>query len=64
MWCVPALRVPLVHFLINHFREKGADMDMETLISAQPAALGTLQVSESGFSMHLTSFGLGLGLGS
>ena len=39
-------------------------MDMETLISAQPAALGTLQVSESGFSMHLTSFGLGLGLGS
>ena len=21
MWCVPALRVPLVHSLINHFRQ-------------------------------------------
>ena len=21
-WCVPALRVPLVHSLINHFRQK------------------------------------------
>ena len=23
VWCVPALRVPLVHSLINHFRQKG-----------------------------------------
>ena len=22
VWCVPALRVPLVHSLINHFRQK------------------------------------------
>ena len=22
VWCVPALRVPLVHSLINHFRKK------------------------------------------
>ena len=22
VWCVPALRVPLVHSLINHFRHK------------------------------------------
>ena len=24
VWCVPALRVPLVHSLINHFRKKYA----------------------------------------
>ena len=24
VWCVPALRVPLVHSLINHFRQKCA----------------------------------------
>ena len=24
VWCVPALRVPLVHSLINHFRQKYA----------------------------------------
>ena len=24
VWCVPALRVPLVHSLINHFRQKEA----------------------------------------
>ena len=23
VWCVPALRVPLVHSLINHFRQSG-----------------------------------------
>ena len=22
VWCVPALRVPMVHSLINHFRQK------------------------------------------
>ena len=25
VWCVPALRVPLVHSLINHFRKKRTD---------------------------------------
>ena len=26
VWCVPALRVPLVHSLINHFRKKNEVM--------------------------------------
>ena len=26
VWCVPALRVPLVHSLINHFRQKYASV--------------------------------------
>ena len=25
VWCVPALRVPLVHSLINHFRQNKAE---------------------------------------
>ena len=30
VWCVPALRVPLVHSLINHFRQiLGADSGLE-----------------------------------
>ena len=27
VWCVPALRVPLAHSLINHFRQKAKDCD-------------------------------------
>ncbi len=27
VWCVPALRVPLVHSLINHFRQKRAGVN-------------------------------------
>ena len=26
VWCVPALRVPLVHSLINHFRKKNKNV--------------------------------------
>ena len=29
VWCVPALRVPLVHSLINHFRQKSAELPPE-----------------------------------
>ena len=28
VWCVPALRVPLVHSLINHFRKKKSFYDL------------------------------------
>ena len=28
VWCVPALRVPLVHSLINHFRQKPPKSDL------------------------------------
>ena len=28
VWCVPALRVPLVHSLINHFRKKKINMHL------------------------------------
>ena len=35
VWCVPALRVPLVHSLINHFRQKvgvtSLDLDLEAI---------------------------------
>ena len=37
VWCVPALRVPLVHSLINHFRQKapriGPPAHLSSLIS-------------------------------
>ena len=29
VWCVPALRVPLVHSQINHFRQKNAPRRQE-----------------------------------
>ena len=29
VWCVPALRVPLVHSLINHFRQKCTILSVE-----------------------------------
>jgi hypothetical protein len=31
VWCVPALRVPLVHSLINHFRKKKKKKIVEAL---------------------------------
>ena len=30
VWCVPALRVPLVHSLINHFRQKSTPVRRPT----------------------------------
>ena len=29
VWCVPALRVPLVHSLINHFRQRKIEVPEE-----------------------------------
>ena len=34
VWCVPALRVPLVHSLINHFRQKKPTPSKQALAHA------------------------------
>ena len=35
VWCVPALRVPLVHSLINHFRQKVGLLENEPTAPAE-----------------------------
>ena len=40
VWCVPALRVPLVHSLINHFRQTRKKEPKKISISGSHPALG------------------------
>ena len=51
VWCVPALRVPLVHSLINHFRQKVGDSTEGT--QAAVPAVRVPDCSLCGLGVHV-----------
>ena len=61
VWCVPALRVPLVHSLINHFRKKKSENNNEAsrVQSAGPAARAQVLVHTVPNGMQIQQIGRG-----